>query len=42
MGAAVSDVTAFLLAPGLGQDLVLDKETKLELILERPLTLPAR
>lgn len=42
MGAAVSDVTAFLLASGLGQDLVLDKETKLELILERPLTLPAR
>jgi hypothetical protein len=42
LGAAAAGVTAFLLASGSGQDVVLDKETKLELILERPLTLPAR
>ncbi|MGA8103324.1 MAG: hypothetical protein WB869_14285 [Candidatus Acidiferrales bacterium] len=42
LGAAAAGVTALLLAAGLGQDVVLDKETKLELILERPLTLPAR
>jgi hypothetical protein len=42
LGAAAAGVTAFLLASGLGQDVVLDKETKIELILERPLTLPAR
>jgi hypothetical protein len=42
LGAAAAGVTAYLLASGLGQGVVLDKETKLELILERPLTLPAR
>jgi len=42
LGAAAAGITAFLLASGLGQDVVLDKETKIELILERPLTLPAR
>jgi hypothetical protein len=42
VSAAAAGVSAFLLASGLGQDVVLEKETKLELILERPLTLPAR
>jgi hypothetical protein len=40
--AAAAGVTSILLASGFGQDVVLDKETKLELILDRPLTLPAR
>jgi hypothetical protein len=38
-GAAVGAATAFMVASGLGQELTLGKETKLELILERPLYL---
>jgi hypothetical protein len=39
MGAAVGAVTAFLIESGLGQDLTLEKNTKLELVLLRPLYL---
>ncbi|HXW56134.1 MAG TPA: hypothetical protein VEJ67_10320 [Candidatus Cybelea sp.] len=39
MGAAAGAMTAFMLSSGLGQDVVLDKSTKLELILDRPLYL---
>jgi hypothetical protein len=39
IGAATGAVTAFMLSAGLGQDVVLDKDTKLELILDRPLYL---
>jgi hypothetical protein len=37
MGAAVAAATAYMVTSGLGQELTLDKGTKLELILERPL-----
>lgn len=36
VGAAVGAVTAFMLTSGLGQELTLEKNTKLELTLERP------
>jgi hypothetical protein len=39
IGAAAGAMTAFMLSSGLGQDVVLDKNTKLELILDRPLYL---
>jgi hypothetical protein len=38
-GAAVGAATAFMAASGLGQELTLEKDTKLKLILERPLYL---
>jgi len=38
-GAAVGAAAAFMAASGLGQELILEKDTKLELILERPLYL---
>jgi hypothetical protein len=37
MGAAVGAATAFMATSGLGQELTLEKDTKLELILERSL-----
>ncbi len=37
LGAATGAATAFMAASGLGQDLTLLKDTKLELVLERPL-----
>lgn len=37
MGAAVGAVTAFMVASNLGQELTIEKNTKLELILERSL-----
>jgi len=37
IGAAVGAVTAFMVTSGLGQELTLEKNTKLELILERSL-----
>jgi len=39
IGAAVGAATAFLATSGLGQDLTVEKETKLELVLTRPLRL---
>jgi hypothetical protein len=39
MGAAAGAATAFMVASGLGQELTLEKDTKLELILDRPLRL---
>jgi hypothetical protein len=39
-GAAAGAVTAFMLSSGLGQELTLEKNTKLELILDHPLSLP--
>ncbi len=38
-GAAVAAVTAFMVTSGLGQELTLDRGTKLEITLERPLYL---
>jgi hypothetical protein len=37
MGAAAGAATAFMATSGLGQDLTLSKDTKLEVILDRPL-----
>jgi hypothetical protein len=37
IGAAIGAVTAFMVTSGIGQELTLDANTKLELILERPL-----
>jgi hypothetical protein len=37
MGAAAGAATAFMAASGLGQELTLSKDTKLEIILDRPL-----
>jgi hypothetical protein len=37
MGAAAGAATAFMVASGLGQEVTLLKDTKLELVLERPL-----
>lgn len=37
LGAAAGAVTGFMVTSGLGQELTLEKETKLELILDRPL-----
>ena len=39
MGAAAGAATAFMVASGLGQDVTLEKNTKLELSLERQLYL---
>jgi hypothetical protein len=39
MGAAISAATAFMMTSGLGQDLTLLQNMKLELVLERPLHL---
>jgi hypothetical protein len=39
IGAAVGAATAFLATSGLGQDITIEKETKLELVLARPLYL---
>jgi hypothetical protein len=39
IGAAVGAVTAFLVESGLGQEITLEKDTKLELVLLRPLYL---
>jgi hypothetical protein len=39
MGAAIGAVTAYMVASGLGQEVTLDKNTKLELTLERDLAL---
>jgi outer membrane lipoprotein SlyB len=39
LGAAAGAVTAFMLSSGLGQELTLDKNTKLELTLDHPLNL---
>ena len=39
MGAAISAATAFMIASGLGQELTLPQNMKLELVLERPLHL---
>jgi hypothetical protein len=39
MGAAAGAATAFMVASGLGQELTLERDTKLELILDRPLRL---
>ena len=41
IGAAVGAATAFMTASALGQDIVLDKDTKLDLVLGRPLWLSA-
>lgn len=41
-GAGVGAMTAFLVSSGFGQEIQLQKETKLELILYRPLYVPAR
>jgi hypothetical protein len=38
-GAAIGALTAFLITSGLGQEVALPKETKLELVLARPLLL---
>jgi hypothetical protein len=40
-GAAIGAVTAFMAVSGIGQEVTLDKTTKLELILERDLALAA-
>jgi hypothetical protein len=42
MGAAAGAATAFMVVSGLGQELTLDKDTKLEVVLQRPLYLPER
>jgi hypothetical protein len=39
MGAAAGAATAFMIVSGLGQEVTLEKDTKLELTLERPLRL---
>jgi len=41
-GAAVGAVTAYMATSGLGQELTLDKDTKIELTLDRPLPLGRR
>lgn len=40
MGAAIAAAAAYMVASGLGQEVTLEKSTKLELILERPLSFP--
>lgn len=40
MGAAAAAAAAYMVASGLGQDVTLEKSTKLELILERSLNFP--
>ena len=39
IGAAIGAATAFMVTSGLGQDIFLEKETKLEIVLGRPLDL---
>lgn len=39
IGAGIGAVTAFMMASGLGQELTVEKDTKLELVLARPLAL---
>jgi len=39
IGAGIGAVTAFIVTSGLGQELTVDKDTKLELVLARPLAL---
>ncbi|MGB0036773.1 MAG: hypothetical protein WBP79_14990 [Candidatus Acidiferrales bacterium] len=39
IGAALGAATAFLVTSGLGQDLTIEKNTKLEIVFERPLSL---
>jgi hypothetical protein len=39
IGAGIGAVTAFMFASGLGQELTVEKDTKLELVLARPLAL---
>ena len=41
-GAAIGALTAFLITSGLGQDIFLPEQTKLEIVLTRPLLLYAR
>jgi hypothetical protein len=40
MGAAAAAAAAYMVAAGLGQEVTLEKSTKVEVILERPLTFP--
>jgi hypothetical protein len=40
MGAAAAAAAAYMVASGLGQEVTLEKSTKLELILERPMIFP--
>jgi hypothetical protein len=40
MGAAAAAAAAYMVSAGLGQEVTLEKSTKLELMLERPLTFP--
>jgi hypothetical protein len=40
MGAAAAAAAAYMVAAGLGQEVTLEKSTKLELILERSLLFP--
>jgi hypothetical protein len=40
MGAAAAAAAAYMVASGLGQEVTLEKSTKLDLILERPLNFP--
>ena len=42
MGAAAGAAAAFMVASGLGQEVTLDKDTKIEVVLQRPLYLPER
>jgi hypothetical protein len=42
IGAATGAVTAFMVTSGLGQELTLERDTKLEIMLERPLYFPGR
>jgi hypothetical protein len=37
MGAATAAAAAYMVASGLGQEITLEKDTKIEVILERPL-----
>jgi hypothetical protein len=39
IGAGIGAVTAFMITSGLGQELTVEKDTKLELVLARPLAL---
>jgi len=40
MGAAAAAAAAYMVASGLGQEVALEKRTKMELILERALNFP--
>jgi hypothetical protein len=39
VGAGIGAATAFMMTSGLGQELTVEKDTKLELVLERPLAI---